>query len=250
MGDGGERGSGGIVVVPHRPGPLIPLETGAGRRRAPDDLDALIDELVPDVGDGPGWTDGLFVLGGLAVVGWSIATSGPGWLLAVGVSAVALGCALPARALWRGTADRQRMRARARVEALGTPLDITPLTTACLAGAYGELLRLLPDADPDVSGPALAAAHAAVLEVATLCGGRAPTRAEEAYVQRRAEAIAELARSLTADAGLPGDDDDAPSEPPASVVQARDELDLLTGTSSVDRLLELAERPVHRDGDR
>jgi hypothetical protein len=250
MGEVGERGSGGIVVVPDRPGPLIPLDVDGDRRRAPDELDILIDELLPDMGDGSGWTDGLFVIGGLAVVGWSLATTGPGWLLAVGAITAALGCVLPARALWRVAADRRRARARARVEAHGTPLDVTSPTTARLAGAYGELLGRLADADPDVSGPALAAAHAAVLEVATLCGSRPPTRAEQPYVVRRADAIAELAMSLTADASPTGADGDALAEPSAPVVEARDELDLLTGTSSVDRLLELADRPLHRDVDR
>jgi hypothetical protein len=139
------------------------------------------------------------------------------------------------------------MQARVRRAARGTPLDITAPTTARLADAYRELLHRLPDADPDISGPALAAAHAAVLEVATLCEGRAPTLAEESYVVRRADAIAELAASLAGGA----DSADAHSnDPPASVVEARDELDQLTGTSSVDRLLELADRPAHRNDDR
>jgi hypothetical protein len=111
----------------------------------------------------------------------------------------------------------------------------------------------LPEADPDVSGPALAAAHGAVLEVATLCGGRAPSQAELAYIERRADAIAALADSLappgpeaSGGGGRPGVD----AERPAAVVEARDELDLITGTSSVDRLQALAGEAGHRHGDR
>lgn len=250
MGVHGERGGGGIVVVPSRPGPLIPLEVGGGPRRPPDELGAIIDELLPDVDDAPGWADGLLVLGGLAVAGWSVAASGPGWLFAVGVLAIGLGCVLPARAVWRRAAGRRRARAHARVEARGTRLDATGPTTARLVGAYGELLRRLPDTDPDVSGPALAAAHTAVLEVATLCDGRAPSRAEEPYVAQRADAIAALARSLADDARRNEAHGRAIEHSPAAVVEARDELDALTGTSSVDRLIELAERPEHRHGDR
>lgn len=248
MGEDGVLRSGDIVVVPARPGPLIPLDVDSGRRRAPDELDALIDELLPDVGDGPGLADGLFVLGGLAVAGWAIATSGPRWLLAVGVIAVALGCVLPARAVWRRAGDRRRMRAHARVESRGTRLDATAPPTAHLVTAYRDLVRALPDADPDMSGPALAAAHAAVLEVATLCEGRVPSPSEAAYVARRADAIAALARSLADDASA--DAHDAPvADRPTSVVEARDELDALTGTSSVDRILDLTDRQVHRHGD-
>ena len=228
-----------------------PLEVDRRRRRAPDDLDALIDELLPDVGDGPGWTDGLFVVSGIAVTGWSIAASGPGWSVVVGVVAITLGCVLPARALWRRAADRRRMRALARIESRGTRLDATEPETARLVGAYRELLHALPGADPDVSGLALAAAHTAVVEVATLDGGRARTQAEAAYITRRADAVAALASSLANDAsGCGGDgNDDAVSDPPVGVVEARDELDLLTGTSSVDRLLELAYRGAPRHGD-
>ena len=42
-----------FVVVPHRPGPLLSLDTGRSQR-ARDDLDELIDDLFPDVDERPG----------------------------------------------------------------------------------------------------------------------------------------------------------------------------------------------------
>ena len=85
-----------------------------------------------------------------------------------------------------------------------------------------------------------------------MCDGRAPSTAEEPYVGRRADAIAALARSLADNARLADDArlGDTAEGPAASVAEARDELDRLTGTSSVDRLLELADRPGRLYGDR
>src|SRR6187431_1809141 len=87
-----------MVVVPRRPGPLRQLDGGD---RAPDELDAVLDDLfgAPDT-RGPSLTDAVLVGGGLAVaVAGAVLGSRPA--VVVGLVALALGLVLPARAAWQ-----------------------------------------------------------------------------------------------------------------------------------------------------
>lgn len=251
MRTGGERGAGEVVVVPARPGPLVPVAGESARRRDPDELDALIDELLPDVADGPGATDVVLVCGGAALAGGALVASGPGWLVAAGASLAALGCVLPARALWNRTAERRRARAQASILGRGTVLDVSSPATARLAEAYRDLLAATEAADPEVAGAEIAAAHGAVLEVATLCSGTPPGPGEVAYVDRRTDAVralaAELARvAALAEVDAPDVARDAAVERRAAVAEAREELDRLAGTTTVDHLHDLADEARRR----
>jgi hypothetical protein len=243
---------GEVVVVPARAGPLVPVAVAAARRD-PDELDALIDDLLPDVADGPGATDVVLVVAGVGAAGVAAAVGGPGWVVGAGAGLAALGCVLPARALWRRAADRRRARAQASILARGTALDVSAPATARLAAAYGDLLVAAQAADADVAGAAIAAAHGAVLEVATLSGETPPSAGEVAYVEQRTDAVRALAAELRADAApapadVPGAAPRAATDRRAALVEARDELDRLSGASTVDHLHDLAdEARMRRD---
>jgi hypothetical protein len=93
---------------------------------------------------------------------------------------------------------------------------------------------------------ALAAAHEALLEVASLLRGRAATSSEEQrYVDDRSGAIEELVAAL--EAAPTEDETDRLGVDQRSVVEARDEVDQLSGTSTLGRLAELTEQA--RAGD-
>ena len=227
-----------IVVVPHRPGPLVTLsgDSAAAGRRSPDDLDLLIDDLFPDTEEGPSWFDLALAAVGVGLLAWGSVAGGPSWAIGLGVVALALGAILPLRWAWRTVVARRESRRRSALLAAGVPLDVSAASTARLAAAHAAALASLPSADP-----AMAAAHAAVLEAATLLAGRAPsTPDEQSYVDARASAIESLTAALL--------DRPAASGPDASLVlEARAELDALTGSSALTRLEDLAAE-ARRDG--
>lgn len=220
----GGEGDDRIVVVPPTPGPLV----RRGTPRPQDGLDDLIDELLPDTDEGPGPTDVALMAGGAAVVGWSVLGSPPVAATVAGVAALGLGSILPVRSAWRWLAGRRRRAAGAG----GLPLRIDHRALARLAEAYEALNGL-----PATSGPARAAAHGAVLEVATLLAGRTPASAgENRYVDARVAAVEELVVALRAlDAGGVAAGE-LPAVAPDLVVEAREELDALGGVSALSRL--------------
>lgn len=214
---------GEVLVVPARPGPLRPLPG----HRAPDEVDELLDDLFgpPDEG-GPGPADAVLVGGGGAALVGGLA-GGPVWLVGVGVVAVALGAILPARALWRGLSRRRLAARRSAVLGEGTPLRVTAGPVADLVDAHGALLAL-----PDVGPEALGAAHAAIADVAEVLAGSAPTDAEEAaFVADRAAALRALVDRLAGSA----------DEVRRARLAARQEVDRVGGTSSLDRLRALGD---------
>lgn len=218
-GEGDER----IVVVPHAPGPLV----RPGGRRPTDGLDDLIDDLLPDTEEGPGLTDAALIAGGGAVVAWSVAASPPVLATVAGVAAMGLGCILPLRSGWRWVAGRRH--AAGGAYSGGVPLRVDDGLLARLATAYSAL-----DEVPATTGAARAAAHGAVLEVASLLSGRPPaSEAETRYVGVRVTAVEELVGALR-DLGAGGP---RPQGPAADlVVAAREELDALGGVSALSRL--------------
>lgn len=231
-----------IVVVPHRPGPLVPLsrDPSAAGRRSPDDLDLLIDDLFPDTEEGPSWFDLALAAVGVGLLAWGSVAGGPSWSIGLGVVALALGAILPLRWAWRTVVARRESRRRSALLAVGVPLDVSAAPTARLAAAHASALACPPSADPAVAA-AHAAAHAAVLEAATLLAGRVPsTPDEQSYVDARASAIESLAAALR--------DRPAASGPDASLVlEARAELDAITGSSALTRLEDLTAE-ARRDG--
>ena len=214
------------VVVPLAPGPLRPV-----RPAARDDLDELIDEMLPDTNEGPGRFDGLLLVAGGGLLAWGTGLGGPEVATVFGALALGLGCILPARWVWRSMARR-----RSRAEIM--TLDLGDSETRRLADAY-ERVRALVNADAagpsSLAGAGLTAAHAALVEVATLLRGRPPAHeAERQYVSERAEAIDRFSSSLTHQS-LP-------------LLEARRELEELGGTSSLKRLRELTDETGSGDG--
>ncbi len=250
--DVGGPGSRALVVVPHRPGPLIVLDVRRNRRGR-DDLDELIDDLLPEVDEGPGWFDAAVFTLGVGLLAWAWIATAPVFATVVGVVALVIGCTLPVRAAWRGIGSG---RERRRLEALldkGLPPDLSSPGPARLVGAYADLLGLADPSVPASGDPAIAAAHGALLEVASLLDGRAPgSERERRYVDKRAAAAADLVdalRELSSSgseptAGLPL------AAHPDAVVDARDELAAITPFNSVTHLEKLVAETGIRRRDR
>ena len=242
-----------IVVVPHRPGPLISLDI-SGSRRGPDDLDALVDSLFPEVDERPGWFDATLAIAGGGLLAWSLIGTAPAIVIVLGVGALGLGCILPLRAAWRRARQRSARRRRESLLQQGVPLDVTSQGTAALVEAYENLIGLTRVAGGVFDDPALCAAHSALLEVASLLNGRAPTSDRQIdYVTIRAAALADLVvalREVSESSAGPGGGD-LPAIHPDALVDAREELDRIAPINAVTRLEELiAEaRTQRRDRD-
>jgi hypothetical protein len=185
-----------LLVVPWAPGPLIRLERG----RARDDLDELLDDLFgPDDDGGPGWFDVALLAGGVACVAAAIGgVIGSGFLW-LGIPSLALGSVLPARSVWRAGQRRRAGRARQQKLGRGLPIDASDTDVDVLIRAYEALVvaaAARPAAAP-LDESAVAAAHTALLEAASLLRGAPPVGpAEREYVRRRAQAIDELVNLL------------------------------------------------------
>ncbi|QXC59807.1 hypothetical protein KSP35_15660 [Aquihabitans sp. G128] len=226
--DRGVQDGRAVVVVPREPGPLRPLETAPGRSR--DELDELIDDLLPDVEGGPGWFDATLVAGGLALVAWGL-LGGSTFVLVIGILAAGLGCVLPVRSAWRRGRQLRAGRRTSAALATGVPLDVGSEVGRRLAAAYGALLEVA-----GAASAAVAAGHGAVLEAASLLDGRAPgTDREVGYVEERTVAIEALVAELRALPAAPDAEPGATADADA-VVAARDELDRLDPASTLRRL--------------
>lgn len=239
-----------FVVVPHRPGPLLSLDTGRSQR-ARDDLDELIDDLFPDVDERPGWFDAVLVVVGAGLLAWAWTGEPPGVVTVLGVVTLALGCILPVRAAWRRARRRREHRRRNGLLEQGVPIDASSPGAAALVRAYEDLLRLANRSGSEFGDPAISAAHDALLEVASLLKGRSPTSERElGYVDKRAAAIAELAGALRElPTGSQSPSEDPSVVDPDALVEAREELDEIAAFNSVTRLEELtAEARIQRGG--
>ena len=220
----GDDHDGSLVVVPHEPGRLV--RPAAGRARPHDTLDGVIDDLFPETEGGPTWFDGVLLAGGAGLLIWALATGGPTAAIVIAVILLSIGCLLPLRSILRAVVRRRQAAALGR----GQPLRVADGPTARLVAAYESLLGV-----EGVGTPAVAAAHAAVLEAATLLRGRdVSSDRERAYVDERADAIERLVAALAAPRptfALEASTDD--------VLDARQELDLLSGVNALARLNEL-----------
>ena len=183
------------VIVPARPGPIVPLgDLGDGR----DDVDDRRDDAfgAPDDG-GAGPLDAVLLLAGGGVIVAGLTDLVPTWMLACGAGAFVLGALLPLRTFWRRAA-RARRTARLRAAVGDGSLlrcddpSVARLVAAhdrCLANAAGIVTWRRVQVD--------AVAHGALLEVATLLAGRAPVLASQvADVTARTMALEHLADAL------------------------------------------------------
>ena len=203
----------------------MPWAPGPVTRQAPaSDVDVVLDELFGPADDGgPGWLDAaLVVLGVVLLVRGTVVG---------GVLALVLGLALPLRSVARRARRASRRRRYAALAGSGSPLASGSPATAELLAAYESVLAL---AGPHGAAgeEAVAAAHRAVVECASLLGGRVPsTREETAYVARRTAAIRSVAAALRA----------APDrEERVAAVRAREEVDALTAAAVGTALDDLA----------
>jgi hypothetical protein len=224
----------GGVVVPWAPGPVARVAA-----RAPSDVDAALDELFGPADDGgPSWFDVVLVVAGVALL-----LRGA---VAAGVVALALGLALPLRSLSRRARRAARRRRYRRLLAAGQPLATGHDETEALLAAYEALLDAAasPELLERVAVDAVAAAHGAVVECASLLGGGVPhTEAEAAYVARRTAAVRSLEsalRAASARAAQPGDGADLAAR--TALVRGREEVDALGGGPALTDLREVAAR--------
>ena len=239
-----------IVVVPRTPGPLRVLDD-VGTAKG-DDLDAMIDEVFgPSTDEGPGPFDIVLVVGGLGLVAWSWLTGGAGPWFIIGVTAIVLGVALPARSLVRATREQRIVRRQRRVLRTGHALDASDATVGALVGSYDSLQHAATLPGVPVGSAAVEAGHAALLEVASLLDGRPPLSDEEReYVERRTRAIRDLTAQIVRGSrawqrARMRDDADVTQgarERAAAVARAREELEAGTGVGAVDELERLRTR--------
>jgi hypothetical protein len=231
-----------VVVVPRAPGPLRRI--GADERT--DELDELIDEVFgPTTSEGPGLFDVALVAAGVGLVAWSFISGGSGPWFVVGVFLVILGVALPARSLLRVARSRRQSRRKRRVLGSGSALDVSSPVVGALAGSYDALLHAATLPGVPMGDAAREAGHAAMLEVASLLGGRPPLNDEERdYVERRTKAIRDLASQLLRTSRAwqrerLQDTTDLTAEArerAAAVVKARQALESGAGVGAVDEL--------------
>lgn len=238
-----------VVVVPRRPGPVIHLD-GDRSRRERDDLDDLIDELLPDVDEEPGWFDvALLLVGGVLLLWPWVGDAGP-IAGVLGVVALCLGCVLPIRTGWRHAGRRRTRNRRDAWLARGVLLDSSSPSVAALVRAYDDLFRLAGGSSPWVGGQAMPAAHVALMEVASLLGGHPPrSERQRAFVEKRARAVADLCDALrelpAAPKAIPGDP--FPIEPDV-LIETWEGLDQISPFNSVTRIEAIIEEARTRRG--
>jgi hypothetical protein len=223
-----------LVVVPRSPGPVRPVDP---ERRRKDDLDEAIDEMFgPTPEDGPGWFDASLVIVGAGLLAWGLVPGGNAGLVPWGIIAIVHGSVLPARTLLRRVRARsvgRRLRTAARD---GYLLDVSHPDVKALVDRYEQCLALAPGSMFEID--IQVAAHQAMVEVATLLDGAAPTTPQELrYIQRRIQAMEVLEDRLRGDEEARGGAVDGR----AVRAEALEELEEASGNSSVGQLQELGE---------
>jgi hypothetical protein len=239
-----------LVVVPTTPGPLRPVD--AGRRPDGDELDEIIDEMFgPSTDEGPGLFDLALIAIGIGLVAWSWISGGGGPWFVIGIVVLVLGIALPARSVVRVARARRMARTERRILRTGRALDTSDPAVGTLAGSYDALVHAAGLPGVSDGQAAIEAGHAAVMEVASLLQGRPPlTDDERAYIERRTQAVRDLAALLVRTsrawqrARLRDDVDvtvDARRRA-AAVAKAREELEATTGVGAVEEIERLRSR--------
>ena len=210
-----------LMIVPTSPGePLRPVAPA----KEPDEVDGLVDELLgEDTTDGPGLADIVLFAGGVVAVVWGTWISSTA-LVVTGIVVGLLGVVLPLRSLGRRVRARRTSGAieQARHGSGVLAVDAAPMRE--LVTTYERLIESTAAADV----AARQAGLAALREVASLLDGRGPSGvAETEYVQARIDAVGRLAAVMQ-------------SRPPVdaslSVIEARNELDAISGTGSLAQI--------------
>ncbi len=199
-----------------------------GRNR--DEVDEILDEVFGQPDErGPSAADAVLLAGGGAAIVAGQVADLPGAVTVIGACAVAFGAILPIRSLWRRSAARRRA---ARVRAAigdGTIVRTSNPVVQRLIAAHDRVVEQSATLAHVPSRRVADVAHAAMLEVATLLGGRSPVVPEEVgYVVARVDALDALAATITDPRVGDGEPDQR-----RALVEARQEIDHLAGTSSL-----------------
>lgn len=245
-----------LVLVPRDVGHLVRFGPGSGG--SPDELDEFVDDVFgPSTDERPGPFDLVLVIAGVIVLGWALLTGAAAWIAVGAVVAIVLGLALPGRAVvrrYRGVAENRRLRAASR---RGYLLDVSARPTMELVRAYEDLETFAGLPGSIYGGRALDAAHAALVEAASLLDGAPPrVAAQDAYLEKRTEAIVRLTRQLrdAHESWLAGQAATAAAEDRrrerwvTAVTEARAELQAEDRQGSLARLARLTRR-VEREAD-
>ena len=222
------------VIVPARPGPLVRLEDVEGGR---DELEDVLDDIFGKPDDhGPSAADAVLVVGGVGAIIGSQAASLPTIVTLCGAAAVALGAVLPLRSLWRRLGSARRASRLRSLLGDGVLLRTDHASLEQLLAAHHRLLSLTGPLAPAPRARVHDIAHSALLEVASLLGGRVPGAAEEIdYVSARSRALESLVATVTDPRVGDGEADRR-----RALVDARREVEQLTGSSSLTDASDLA----------
>jgi hypothetical protein len=229
------------VVVPARPGPLVPLRDP---ERGRDELDELIDDVFGESDDrGPGPVDAVLVVGGVGAIIAGQAGSLPTVVTVCGAAAVALGAVLPLRSLWRKGGSARRTSRLQSLLGDGVLLRTDHPSVEQLLAAHQRLLSLTAPLAIAPRARVHDVAHAALLEVASLLGGRPPgAQVEVDYVAARTHALDDLASAVT-DQRV----GDRETDRRRALVEARHEVEQLAGSSSLTDASDLSRELLGTD---
>jgi hypothetical protein len=231
-----------LVVVPVVPGPVTQLEELGPRR---DDLDDVLDEMFGEPDDrGPGAADAVLVVGGMAAVIAGLVMALPVAVTVAGVAAAGLGLILPARSLWNRVVSARREARIQAVERQGILLRTDHPTIRRLLAAYTHVSSESEQMGATIHDRAVAVAHGAVVEAATLLNGhRLTDPSEEEYIVARSEAIEELASALKDGSAGRGERDRR-----RALLEARLEVEQLAGGTSISDVSDLVDELRSFDG--
>jgi hypothetical protein len=229
------------VIVPARPGPLVRLED---LERGRDELDELLDDVFGEPDDrGPGAVDAVLVVGGVAAIIGAQAASLPTVVTVCGAAAVGLGAVLPLRSLWRRVGSARRASRLQSLLGDGVLLRTDHSIIEQLLAAHQRLMSVTTRLAAAQRARVHDVAHGALLEVASLLGGRPPgAQAEVDYVVARARALEDLAATV-ADPRV----GDGEADRRRALVEARHEVEQLTGSSSLTEASDLSRELLGTD---
>ena len=229
------------VIVPARPGPLVRL---GDLERGRDEIDELLDDVFGEPDDrGPGPVDAVLVVGGLGAIIGGQTASLPTIVTVCGSAAVALGAVLPLRSLWRRVGSARRASRLHSLLGDGVLLRTDHPSIEQLLAAHQRLLSVTAPLATAPRSRVHDVAHAALLEVASLLGGRPPgPQVEVDYVAARTHALEDLAGTV-ADPRV----GDGETDRRRALVEARHEVEQLAGSSSLTDASEVSRELLGTD---
>lgn len=233
------HGAGGAVLVPSRPGRVVPV--GATPATAADDIDLLLDDLFgEDDGRPPSLADYLLVGAGACGVAAALLLDLPGVVLVAAAAMLAIGAILPLRSLGRAVTGRLHRRRATELSGDGMVLRTGSAPVRRLLAGFERLATVADAQRGPLTAEAFAAGHALVREVAVLLAGRDPAHDELAFVAVRAAEVEALIGELARNGGT-----DAAQR--AARRAALAEIDAVDGSSPLDAARRLRDR---MSGDR